>query len=138
MYEGVAKNIMTVGAVDDAVSGGVRDLYSAAMSLMSSWGPANDGRIKPDIVANGVELISAHNASDSAYSADSGTSMACPNASGSAILLAEYWADLFPGQAMRASTLNLDLPCCSIVYSSATVLGMRVALCITTSATPPI
>jgi hypothetical protein len=50
---GVAKNIMTVGSVADAVSGGNRSLGHAAMSSFSAWGPADDGRIKPDVVANG-------------------------------------------------------------------------------------
>lgn len=103
---GVAKNIMTVGAVDDAVSGGLRNVSSGTMSAFSGWGPADDGRIKPDIVANGILLYSAHDSSNSAYASFSGTSMAAPNASGSAILLAEYYGELFPGQAMRASTLK--------------------------------
>jgi len=45
---GTAKNVITVGAVDDA----------GAMSTFSSWGPTDDGRIKPDVVANGVALTS--------------------------------------------------------------------------------
>jgi hypothetical protein len=103
---GVAKNIVTVGAVNDAVSGGVRSLSNAAMADFSSWGPADDGRIKPDIVANGISLYSCYNSNNSSYAALSGTSMACPDASGSAILLAEYYSELFSGQAMRSSTLK--------------------------------
>ncbi|MEZ5305200.1 MAG: S8 family serine peptidase [Verrucomicrobiales bacterium] len=100
---GIAKNIMTVGAVNDAVSGGSRSVANAAMSPFSGWGPADDGRVKPDIVANGIGLTSASDSANNAYAAASGTSMASPNACGSAALLVEYYGDLF-GTAMRAST----------------------------------
>lgn len=101
-----AKNIMAVGAVKDAVSGTTRSLDHADMTSFSSWGPADDGRIKPDIVANGYSLYSCSDSSDSAYGTSSGTSMATPNACGSAALLVDYYDNLFPGQAMRASTLK--------------------------------
>jgi hypothetical protein len=104
--KGNAKNIMTVGAVGDAVSGGSRYLGGATMEYYSSWGPADDGRIKPDIVANGYELTSTGSGSDSSYITSSGTSMAAPNACGSAALLVDYYDDRFPGEAMRASTLK--------------------------------
>ena len=101
-----AKNIMTVGAVNDAVSGGVRVPANGTMSTFSNWGPTDDGRIKPDIVANGVSLYSTYNTSDSSYASMSGTSMATPNAAGTAALLVEYYGNFFPGQAMRSSTLK--------------------------------
>ena len=106
--ETTAKNIMTVGAVDDAVSGGVRTLVGATMSTFSSWGPSDDGRIKPDIVANGVDLYSCWNNEFGLgnYYTISGTSMATPNACGSAALLVDYYGQHFPGQAMRASMLK--------------------------------
>ncbi|MEA1890874.1 MAG: S8 family serine peptidase, partial [Pseudomonadota bacterium] len=53
---GTAKNILTVGAVDD-IQGGYTsfpDPARVAMSIFSGWGPTDDGRIKPDIVANGI------------------------------------------------------------------------------------
>ena len=103
---GTAKNIMTVGAVEDAVANGVRSLGQAGMTSFSSWGPADDGRIKPDIVANGTSLYSCSDSSDSSYGRSSGTSMSTPNACGSAALLVDYYDNLFPGQAMRASTLK--------------------------------
>ena len=103
---GTAKNIMTVGAVKDAVSGITRSLSSATMTSFSGWGPADDGRIKPDIVANGYQLYSCSDGNNSAYYTSSGTSMATPNACGSAALLVDYYDNLFPGQAMRASTLK--------------------------------
>jgi hypothetical protein len=101
-----AKNIMTIGAVDDAVTGGVRDISKAAMASFSGWGPTDDGRIKPDIVTNGIGLYSSTAGSDSSYASYSGTSMATPGAAGSAMLLVDYYKKLFPGQAMRASTIK--------------------------------
>lgn len=105
-YTKVAKNIMTVGAANDAVSGGLRNTTAGSISYFSSTGPADDGRIKPDIVANGVSLLSASAASDTATATFSGTSMSSPNAAGSAMLLADLYGQKFPGQKMRASTLK--------------------------------
>lgn len=104
----IAKNVMTVGAVNDAVSGGVRSVGNATMASFSSWGPADDGRIKPDIVANGVGLTSTWNNYEGHgdYWSISGTSMSSPSACGSAALLVEYYKELFSGGAMRASTLK--------------------------------
>ncbi|MFA5554190.1 MAG: S8 family serine peptidase [Phycisphaerae bacterium] len=104
--EGVAKNIITVGAVNDAVAGGVRDISEATMTNFSAWGPADDGRIKPDIVANGVSVYSTNNGYNSDYTTMTGTSMATPNAAGSAMLLVDYYRQIYPGQAMRSSTLK--------------------------------
>jgi subtilisin family serine protease len=101
-----AKNIMTVGAVHDAVSGGARDPQSGTMTSFSTWGPTDDGRIKPDIVANGYSMYSSTAGSDSSYASYSGTSMSSPSAAGAAALLVDYYDRLFPGQAMRSSTLK--------------------------------
>jgi hypothetical protein len=101
-----AKNIVTVGAVNDAVTAGMRDLAKATMPAFSCWGPTDDGRIKPDIVCNGVYLYSPKDSSDTSYASYRGTSMAAPSAAGAAILLAEYYEKVFPSQAMRSSTLK--------------------------------
>jgi len=104
--EGTAKNILTVGAVDD-IPGGYEQPSDVVMSSFSGWGPADDGRIKPDVVANGILLYSTLNDSIDAYYSMSGTSMATPNAAGSLILLQEHWADLNgAGTKMRAATLK--------------------------------
>jgi Subtilase family/MBG domain len=105
-YNAVAKNVLTVGSALDAVTSGVRDPAKASSSAFSSWGPTDDGRIKPDVVANGDSLYSSLNSSNSGYGYFSGTSMASPNACGSAALLVGQYNTLFPGQAMRASTLK--------------------------------
>ena len=105
-YDALAKNVMTVGAVQDAVSGGQRSLSNASMTYFSSWGPCDDGRIKPDVVANGSDVYSCSSSGDTAYVSKSGTSQATPSAVGSAALLEQLYAREFSGQRMRASTLK--------------------------------
>jgi len=104
----VAKNVLTVGAVDD-VPGGYSQLSGPAavsMADFSSWGPTDDGRIKPDVVGNGVLLLSTWHEFPY-YSLGIGTSMATPNVSGSLILLQQHYQDIHgPGNFMRASTLK--------------------------------
>ena len=105
-FNSLAKNIVTIGAVNDAVVAGVRTPAAGSMSSFSSWGPCDDGRIKPDLVANGVSVYSTTAASDSAYDGTySGTSMATPNAAGSAALIQQLYANTF-GQRPRASLLK--------------------------------
>ena len=110
-FNALAKNLMTIGATDDAVTSGVRDPSKAIIASFSSLGPCDDGRIKPDIVANGVNLKSTISTTDTAYNDTvndpySGTSMATPNAMGSAVLLEQLYAREFSGQWMRASLLK--------------------------------
>lgn len=105
-FDAIAKNVITIGSVSDAVSGGVRAPGQALVSNFSSWGPTDDGRIKPDLVANGAGLYSTLNGGDASYGTMSGTSMSSPNAAGTAALLVEKYARLFAGGAMRASTLK--------------------------------
>lgn len=102
----VSKNTLIIGAVNDAVTSGIRDLTKASLTSFTSWGPTDDGRIKPDLVANGASVYSPVNFSDTSYGTYSGTSMASPNAAGTAALLIEHYSNLFPGQAMRSSTLK--------------------------------
>ncbi|MGF1573296.1 MAG: S8 family serine peptidase [Sumerlaeia bacterium] len=100
-----AKNVMTIGAIDDAVTNGARDLSKGVMSNFSGWGPTDDGRIKPDVVANGVRVTSMKSSSVDGYTVGSGTSMSSPNAAGSALLLQELYSS-FRGTTMPASMLK--------------------------------
>jgi len=104
--QGVAKNILTVGAVED-IPVGYTQPSDVVMSSFSSWGPADDGRIKPDVVGNGVGLFSTYDGANDDYNSISGTSMATPNVAGSLILLQEHYEDLNgSGSKMRAATLK--------------------------------
>jgi len=101
----VAKNILTIGAVNKVTD--YQGPSSVVMSSFSSWGPTDDGRIKPDLVAAGVNLFSTYSsATNDAYGPLSGTSMATPNATGSLALLQELHKNLNNGNYMKASTLK--------------------------------
>ncbi len=101
----VCKNLITVGSVSDVTRTSSGD-YSGGgnISSFSSRGPARDGRIKPDITANGEALYSPN--SESGYASYSGTSMSSPNAAGSALLLIDYYRKRFPGQYPRSATVK--------------------------------
>ena len=100
-----AKNVLAVGAIYGLINGATQP-DDIKISPFSSWGPADDGRIKPDLVGDGVALLSCSDASNSSYKKSSGTSMASPNVSGSIFLLQEYYAQLNGGKFMRSSTLK--------------------------------
>ncbi|MFT2007074.1 S8 family serine peptidase [Pontibacter sp. 13R65] len=102
---GTAKNILTVGAVA-AIPNGYNRPSDVAISAFSSFGPTDDGRIKPDIVGNGVAVLSTSSTGDFAYRSSNGTSMASPNVAGTLLLLQEHYANLNNGAAMRAATLK--------------------------------
>ncbi len=98
---GSAKNVITVGAVND-IPAGYAGPASVVMSNFSGWGPVDDGRIKPDVVANGTSLTSSTSTSNTSYGSLSGTSMSTPNASGSAATLRQHATSL--GQSWRGAT----------------------------------
>lgn len=72
---GTAKNVITVGAVDK----------DNLISEFSSTGPTKDGRLKPDVVARGVSVLSLN--TNNRTQTLSGTSMSTPAVSGLAGLL---------------------------------------------------
>ena len=98
---GTSKNGITVAANLEVLN--YTGPNSVNMSSFSSWGPTDDGRIKPDISAKGVNMYSS--VGSTGYSNLSGTSMSAPNTSGSLILLQQHYNNL-NGAYMRSSTLR--------------------------------
>ncbi len=101
---GNAKNIITVGAVSKVLN--YSGPQSVQMSNFSSWGPTDDGRIKPDLVAPGVNIFSTSSSSDDSYSQLNGTSMAAPAITGGLSLLQQLYSQVNNGNFMRAATLK--------------------------------
>lgn len=75
---GAGKNLITVGAI----SSGTNDMTS-----FSSWGPTDDGRIKPDVCGPGCTLRSC--AIGGGYWNACGTSMSTPATAGTIALMLE-------------------------------------------------
>jgi hypothetical protein len=100
--EAVAKNNIVIGAVHKVLN--YTDASSVPMSWFSSFGPTDDGRIKPDLVADGVGVFST--ITGGAYTVADGTSMATPNATGSFVLLQELYKKLHANKVMRSATLK--------------------------------
>lgn len=86
------KNLLVVGAIEDMPS--YFGSSSVVQSSFSSWGPTDDWRIKPDIVTNGVGVLSTDNLATDDYSIKSGTSMAAPAATGAIALLQQHYHQL--------------------------------------------
>ncbi len=101
----VAKNSLSVGAVN-GIPSGYSKKEDAVLSSFSSWGPTDDGRIKPDVVGDGVNVLSCVATGINDYAAFNGTSMAAPNAAGSLFLLQEYYSKLKSGAFLRSATLR--------------------------------
>jgi len=99
-----AKNHITVGALnsnDDSVTS------------FTSWGPADDGRLKPDVSAPGCQsggdggVTSCSSSGDSSYTAKCGTSMASPTMCGLSALFLQDFRLQYPGEPdPRNSTLK--------------------------------
>ncbi len=102
---GVAKNILTVGAINP-IPNGYSKAADAVITDFSSWGPTDDGRIKPDVVADGLNILSCIATSNNAYATFKGTSMAAPGVTGSLLLLDELYATLHSGDSLRSATMK--------------------------------
>ena len=96
-----AKNIITVAAVNQVLN--YVNPSNVMMSTFSSWGPSDDGRIKPDISMKGVNVLSTLSTSDTDIGYMSGTSMASPGVTGVVVLLQQYYNQLH-NNFMRSAT----------------------------------
>ncbi len=111
-----AKNILVVGAAKDvpppADPHAPRVLPSQVETTdFSNWGPTDDGRIKPDLIANGDDQLSAQKVvtagggSTSYWDWGSGTSYAAPVVTGGIALLQQYHFSRF-NTYMDAATVR--------------------------------
>ncbi|WP_396186055.1 S8 family serine peptidase [Flavobacterium sp.] len=99
----VAKNTLVVAAVNSVSS--YTGPSSVTMSSFSNYGPTDDGRIKPDIAAKGVNVYSCNFLTDATYETLSGTSMAAPAITGLIILLQQHYNNL-NSVFMKAATVR--------------------------------
>ncbi|MBI2943747.1 MAG: S8 family serine peptidase [Candidatus Wallbacteria bacterium] len=88
-----AKNVLTVGATTDG----------DRVASYSSWGPCDDGRVKPDLVAVGDRVVAP--APGGVYQQASGTSMGAANVSGQLALFLDAHTR-YGGGAPRASRVK--------------------------------
>jgi len=90
----LSKNVISVGSVNS----------NKTIAGYSSRGPTLDGRIKPDLVAKGDGLFST--APNGRYLTMTGTSMATPVVTGTAVLLTEEWRRTMRGAALSPAILK--------------------------------
>jgi len=98
---GTSKNALTIGAINS---------NNSTMTSFSSWGPTDDGRLKPEIVAPGCQTGADFGVTStkltSGYTVYCGTSMAAPTTTGCVALWLERFNDLHPGDVPLASTVR--------------------------------
>ncbi|MCM4172151.1 T9SS C-terminal target domain-containing protein [Arenibacter sp. TNZ] len=99
-----SKNGVTVAAADIETNN-QGQLLRASVASYSSFGPVDDGRIKPDIAAYGTNIYTTGIKDDSNYETANGTSVATPGVTGSMLLIQEYYEQM-EGSFMRAATLK--------------------------------
>lgn len=107
-YDKNSKNSLVIAnanptVVEQPLSSGNYEITSLFINSGSSQGPTDDLRIKPDLAADGTNLLSTMPGNN--YTVLSGTSMASPNTAGTLILLQQYYNQL-NGSYMNASTLK--------------------------------
>ena len=111
-----AKNSLLIANANPTLAPFTNEIVSLTINSSSSQGPTDDLRIKPDIAADGTNLLSTVPTNN--YAVFSGTSMSAPNTTGTLVLLQQYYNQL-NAQYMLASTLR-GLVCHTALDDSST------------------
>ncbi len=99
---------MTAPADGDSIIAAGAVGLNGDLASFSSPGPTYDGRIKPDVSAQGLSNIAASYYDDVSYNAVDGTSFACPLIAGVGALLLERVPQLTPMQIREALRMTAD------------------------------
>ncbi len=78
--------------------------YKGVRTTSSSRGPAHDGRVKPDISANGTNQLSTDQ--NNTYQVGGGTSAACPGIAGIVTQLQQAYRDLNSGMTADGALIK--------------------------------
>lgn len=100
----LAKNGLTVAGANTRIDRN-GNLKEAEVSAYSSFGPVDDGRVKPDLAGDGSSILSTSATNNTSYNVSSGTSMATPGVTGSLLLLQQYNQKLYDSY-LKAATLK--------------------------------
>lgn len=98
-----ADSVISVGAV----------YANGNMAPFSSRGPTSDGRIKPEVCAQGVSTSCAYAGNTTGFTTQSGTSMSCPLVAGAAAIVLSVhpdWTAMEVRDALMQTASNADTP----------------------------
>ncbi|HEX2058054.1 MAG TPA: S8 family serine peptidase [Actinomycetota bacterium] len=122
-FPAAAKYGFGVGNMLDPIGGGPSG-WGFALWMLQKRGPTLDGRIKPEIVSYGVDIMAADANTTNGYKSSSGTSMSSPFAAGVAALMLDANPTLVPSGVVCAAD-DLTTDCTDGVVDSSMTVPVR-------------